>query len=143
MGSGRRKSMGMARTWVLACAWLALAVKVIVPAGFMAGSVDGHAALVPCIAYDAVQQAHPQSHLHHAGAAHDGQGHAGHGTHEAHDGHQCPFPAALAAGLGTAGIAHAPPPAATLAADISFRQPVLAAAVPPRYRAPRGPPTSA
>jgi hypothetical protein len=111
---------------------LALALRALIPTGFMLAPVDGHAQIVICPA-----GLHEASHAHHAGAA------AGHAAGSAHAADQCPF--ALAGGPGFIGAAPdlaqpyfvllQPPPTVALAS----------VAVPPplRHHAPRGPPALA
>jgi hypothetical protein len=111
---------------------LALALRALIPTGFMLAPVDGHAQIVMCPA-----GLHQAGHAHHAGAA------AGHAAGSAHAADQCPF--ALAGGPGLTGAASdlsdphfflLQPPRTVAFASVAISPPL-------RHHAPRGPPALA
>jgi hypothetical protein len=118
-----------------ALAVLALALRALIPTGFMVTAVEGHAQLVVCPA-----GLHRSAHLHPmAGTLHHVAG-AEHGAAATHSADQCPY--ALAGGPGLAGAALEPAQAFFVQLQ-PVRAAVLAtlpAAPPPRHQAPRGPP---
>jgi hypothetical protein len=129
------------RRWLGVLAALALALRVLVPTGYMLAAVHGRAQLVLCPA-----GLHQGAHRHHgAGAVHQASAMElallhGHAAGFAHAAEQCPF--ALAGGAGLAGAV--PEPAQ---ASFVLLMPVRTAALatvpvppPPRHQAPRGPP---
>jgi hypothetical protein len=110
---------------------LALALRALIPTGFMIAADAGHARLVVCPA-----GIHDALHAHHAHQA-DGTGHAGEASHNAD---LCPY--AMAGGPGLAGLA--PGVSEPYFVRLETARPVVPASVPaappPRHHAPRGPP---
>jgi len=137
-------------------ALLALAIRALVPTGYMLAPVAGHLSLVFCpatyaggdVALPAAGNEH-QLHHHHdsqlAGATgHEGhEGHAGHAAHAALENQHCPF--ALA--NGTALLAQSAGSSETYYIVLQparlERVDSSPAAPPLRHRSPRGPPSLA
>ena len=153
---GRRR---VARRAFIVLAMLALALKAVIPVGYMFAAIDGHATLVMCPAgiHQPVATDMPSAmasmpgmdmsaaapHIHGvdtgAGAAH--AAHAAHGaSHAATD---CPFALATGAAL----VAAIDAPGARHFEWIPDRRPAVPAVVPRtpplRHEAPRGPPSLA
>ena len=108
--------------WLALCALVVFGLRALVPAGYMWSVTDGHAQLVVCPA--------GMHHMHH-----DGQG----ATAADH----CPYALSGGPGLLSAQLAPSEP-------YYSWLQPAptpvfasVSAAPPPRYHAPRGPPSLA
>ncbi len=129
--SGFHRSLGV-------LAILALAMRALIPTGYMVAPVDGRAQLVIC---PAGLHLHQAAHLHHtagaAGTAHEAAtAHGGMG----HTSELCPF--ALAGGPGLTGAAPAP----VQPYFVLLSQPRIVAfagvtqSPPFRHQAPRGPP---
>lgn len=150
---GRTRAL---RRGFMALALLALALKAVIPVGYMLAPVNGHATLVMCPA--GIHQ--PMSHgmstdmASMAGmdmsAAAPHMGMADHGAGEAHAAHaaahaaaDCPFALASGAAL----VAAIEAPAARYFEWIPHARPVAPATVPRapplRHEAPRGPPSPA
>jgi hypothetical protein len=111
--------------WLALCALAVFSLRALVPVGYMWTAVDGQSRLVLCTAG-----------MHHAAGLH----HAG---HDAPANDHCPYAHAGGAGLLSAQLAPAEPYYSILR---SAPAPVVAsvsAAPPPRYHAPRGPPSLA
>lgn len=111
--------------WLGVLAVAVFGLRALIPTGYMLAAIDGHAHLVPCPA---------SAHMNHASAMH----HAGHAATGAG-----PCPYALSAGASLVGAQQDParpyyslllpthPPAVITASSLP----------PPRYHAPRGPPS--
>ncbi len=131
----RRPGAGQTPHWAALVLLGLLALRALVPAGFMLGTVDGHLGFVVCEAGLATD--HPMHHagMHHAGMHHEGMpGHSG-----AHDS-DCPYAqSAGAAPLPTLPwLAGALVPGALVALSESQQAPALSG--PTREPASRGPP---
>jgi hypothetical protein len=111
--------------WLALCALAVFSLRALVPVGYMWTATEGHSRLVLCPAG-----------MHHAAGMH-------HGGHEAPASDHCPYAHAGGAGLLSAQFAPAEPYYSLLQ---PARAPVVIsvlAAPPPRYHAPRGPPSLA
>jgi hypothetical protein len=118
-----------------ALAVLALALRALIPTGFMVTAVEGHAQLVVCPA-----GLHRAAHLHHIPAAMHEVAAMDHGTGVTHGAGQCPY--ALAGGPGLAGAAPESlrPYFVLLQSEPTVAPASVPAAPPLRHQAPRGPP---
>jgi len=111
--------------WLALCALAVFALRALVPVGYMWTATEGHSRLVLCPAG-----------MHHAPGMH-------HSGHEAPANDHCPYAHSGGAGLLAAQLAPVEPYYSLLQ---PARAPVVisvSAAPPPRYHAPRGPPSLA
>lgn len=126
---GRSRS---ARRWIGGLAVLALALRALVPNGFMLERLDGRLSMVLCTAAAptlSMPGMHHDMHL------------SGHGAHHLTAAASCPFALSGGATLFAAQALKIPDPYYLVLRPA--RVPALAslpAAPPPRYQAPRGPP---
>ena len=119
----RRQLRPRSRLWWLAlCALAVFSLRALVPVGYMVAAVDGHSRLVLCPA--------GMHHMHHAG-------------HAATEAEHCPYGLAGGAGLLAAQLAPAEPYYSILQPARTPAVVSVSAAPPPRYHAPRGPPSLA
>jgi len=108
--------------WLALCALAVFSLRALVPVGYMWTAVDGHAHLVVCPA--------GMHHMHH-----DGQG--------APAADHCPYAHSGAPGLLAAQFAPVEPYFSVLQPARTPAVASVSAAPPPRYHAPRGPPSLA
>jgi len=137
-----------ARRWIGALAVLVLALRALVPAGFMLAQVDGRLSVVVCPAAAATLAVATASDGASMPGMHDGAGalstplHTGaHAAHHLAVAASCPF--VLSGGAMFASRALRTPDPYLIALRPARAPAVVSfpAAPPPRYRSPRGPPT--
>jgi hypothetical protein len=131
------------RKWLGALAVLVLAMRSLVPTGYMLAPVEGHLSVVIC-AVDAPLGAMTGAHHHHGAHVHSlsdaavaGFAHASH--HAANS--TCPYAASSGALLAHAAAMVTAPYFVALQPESPRPDASIPAAVPLRHKAPRGPPT--
>jgi hypothetical protein len=111
--------------WLALCALAVFSLRALVPVGYMWAATEGHSRLVLCPAG-----------MHHAAGMHRD-------VHEAHANDHCPYALAGGAGLLAAQLAPVEPYYLILQPARTPAVASVSAAPPPRYHAPRGPPSLA
>ena len=111
--------------WLALCTLAVFSLRALVPVGYMWAAAEGHSRLVLCPAG-----------MHHAPGMH-------HSGHEAPANDHCPYALAGGAGLLSAQLAPVEPYYSLLQPARTPAVASVSAAPPPRYHAPRGPPSLA